>query len=148
MNEVVLSLGSNLGNRQENLQKAFAVLQNKIGNLVNYSKIYERPAWGFQGNDFYNAVVVLKTKLNPLEVLQSIKEIETRLGRNQKSINGVYQNRIIDIDILYYNNQILQTDELTVPHPKIQERNFVLVPLVEILPDFFHPVLQKDRKNY
>ena len=147
MNTLVLGLGTNLGNRWQNLHNALYYLELFVGKTQKTSPVYLTKAFGFNGNDFLNAVLVLQTSLLPVELLQKTQKIEELLGRRSKSINGQYSNRVIDIDILYYNDTILKTKDLQIPHSQIQFRNFVLQPLVDILPDFFHPELQKTHKE-
>ena len=147
MNIVVLGLGTNLGNRWQNLHNALYYLEAFVGKTQKVSPVYQTKAVGFDGNDFLNAVLVLQTHLSPAELLQKTKKIEKLLGRTSKSVNGQYSNRLIDIDILYFNNTVLKTKNLQIPHSQIQSRNFVLQPLVDILPDFFHPKLQKTHKE-
>jgi 2-amino-4-hydroxy-6-hydroxymethyldihydropteridine diphosphokinase len=147
LNIVVLGLGTNLGNRWQNLRNALYYLEVFVGETQKVSPVYQTKAFGFDGNDFLNAVLVLQTNLSPAELLQKTRKIEKLLGRRSKSINGQYSNRLIDIDILYYNDIVLKTKDLQIPHSQIQFRNFVLQPLVDILPDFFHPELQKTHKE-
>ncbi len=149
MNELkkaYISIGSNLGNRLQNLQNALFRLDAQVGKITAISKVYESEAWGFEANDFLNACVTLETYLTPEEVLLKILSIEKMLGRERFLEKG-YESRIIDIDIIYYGNEVVQTDRLTVPHPKLQDRKFVLMPLAEIAPQFYHPTLKKDTRN-
>jgi len=147
LNTVILGLGTNLGNRWQNLQNALYYLRVFVGEIDKISSVYETKAFGFDGNDFLNAVVSIKTKLLPEEVLRQTQKIKKLLGRTQKSVDGQYANRLIDIDILYFNDIILKTKDLQIPHSQIAFRNFVLYPLVDIFPDFFHPELQKTHKE-
>jgi len=146
MNKLTLALGSNLGNRFNNLEKALFYINLFIGNITAISKVYKTKSWGFEGNDFFNAAVNVLTPLTPDQVLTQTQRIEKILGRTQKSVNGNYHNRLIDIDILYFNSKVLNTNNLQIPHPGIPLRNFVLYPLLDILPEFIHPVLQKNHK--
>ena len=147
MPKAVLSLGSNLGDPLKNLQVAIDLLHLFAGRITGIAPVYQTVAWGFAGHDFYNTVVVLQTALPPQELLQKTQLIEKVIGRKSKSQNGQYQNRLIDIDILYYDDQLINTGDLKIPHPLIPQRNFVLKPLNDILPDFYHPVLQKTHKE-
>jgi len=147
MSQLILSLGSNLGNSFENLQQAVHYLQNRLGNIVQIAPVYQSPAWQFKGNDFLNTVAELQTDLSPAEILNKTREIEKLLGRKTKSENKNYTDRPIDIDILYIDDKILISDKLTVPHRLMHLRNFVLYPLNDILPDFLHPLLQKTTKE-
>ncbi len=138
---VYLSLGSNLGDRKEILEKAIVLLNEKVGVVVKQSKDYETAPWGVTDQpDFLNLAIEIRTPLKPLEVLEQTQSIENQLGRVRKEKWGA---RLIDIDILFYGNQIIDEPNLKVPHPLIQERDFVLSPMVEITPDFVHPVLGK-----
>ena len=147
MSKAVLSLGSNLGNPLKNLQDAVDLLHLFAGRITGIAPVYQTGAWGFDGYDFFNTVVVLQTALPPQELLQKTQLIERLIGRKSKSQDGQYQNRLIDIDILYYDNQYINRNDLQIPHPYISQRNFVLKPLTDLLPDFYHPVLQKTHKE-
>jgi len=143
---IYLSLGSNLGDKFNNLQDALFLLHKEAGDIISISNVYQTPAWGFDGDDFLNACICLETNLSPSCLLDRIFKVETELGRD-RSNNGGYQSRTVDIDILYYEHQIISTENLTVPHPKLQERRFVLKPLAEIAPQFYHPIINKDTRN-
>jgi 2-amino-4-hydroxy-6-hydroxymethyldihydropteridine diphosphokinase len=143
MNTVYLLLGSNLNDRMDSLQKAKEGIASEIGRISKVSSIYESEPWGFFAeNSFLNQVVKVETILNAGQVLETILKIETDLGRDRK-VNGSYISRIIDIDILFYNDEIINEDKLTVPHPKIAERMFTLLPLSEINKHYVHPGLHK-----
>ncbi|SHF51705.1 2-amino-4-hydroxy-6-hydroxymethyldihydropteridinediphosphokinase [Mariniphaga anaerophila] len=142
MHHVFLGIGGNLGNKQDNLTKVLLIIENKLGAIVKKSSVYETPPWGFDAEEnFWNIVVQIKTELAPEELLLSIKTIEKGFGRKPRKEN--YTSREMDIDILYYDNMVVDTEQLKIPHPHIPERLFVLVPLVEIAPGFSHPVLKK-----
>ena len=129
-----LALGTNIGNKRRNMITAAALLAERVGDVLALSGFYETEPWGFQSeNTFLNAALQLDTSLSPLELLKATQEIEIEMGRTQKS-NGAYHDRIIDIDILLYDNLVLQTPELTLPHPLMHERLFVMEPLAEIAP--------------
>ena len=147
MNKVVLALGSNLESKFDNLQSAVNYLNWFVGKVLNIAPVYQTKAWGFKGADFLNTVLLLETYKAPSEVLKLTQKIERILGRSQKSLEGQYHNRTIDIDILYFNHNVLNTKDLQIPHLHLHERNFVLKPLNDILPDFFHPLLQKNHKE-
>lgn len=148
MAKVFLGLGTNLGNKEENLRTAVRWIEEKIGKCLSLSSFYETAPWGFESeNQFLNAAACVETSLTPEEVLRTTQIIERELGRQKKSEAGVYTDRPIDIDILLYDGQILQTDGLTIPHPLMHERNFVMKPLAEIAPDVIHPVLQRTMKE-
>jgi 2-amino-4-hydroxy-6-hydroxymethyldihydropteridine diphosphokinase len=146
MNQAVLLLGSNLGNTSQNLENARLKLSKKAGKIINASSLYETPPWGFvHQNNFLNQVLIVETALNPFELLTVILETEQLMGRER---NGEgYQARIIDIDILYYNDMIIEEERLTVPHPLLHERMFAMAPLSEILPDYVHPIFKEDNKS-
>lgn len=138
-----LALGTNIGNRRRNMITAAALLAERVGDVLALSGFYETEPWGFQSdNTFLNGALQLETGLPPLELLKATQEIELEMGRTQKS-NGAYHDRIIDIDILLYDDLILQTPELTLPHPLMHERQFVMEPLAEIAPNVIHPVFKK-----
>ncbi|GAB4579263.1 MAG: 2-amino-4-hydroxy-6-hydroxymethyldihydropteridine diphosphokinase [Anaerolineales bacterium] len=135
-----LSLGTNLGNRETNIQNAIARLAPSV-RVSQASPIYETAPWGFEDQpNFLNMVVEGETDLPPRELLKCLKTLETDLGR---APTFRYGPRLIDLDILFYDDLILQTPELTIPHPKLHERAFVLVPLADIAPDWTHPVLHR-----
>lgn len=138
-----LALGTNIGNKRRNMITAAALLAERVGDVLALSGFYETEPWGFQSeNTFLNAALQLETSLSPLELLKATQQIEVEIGRTQKS-NGTYHDRIIDIDILLYDDLILQTPELTLPHPLMQDRRFVMEPLLEIAPNVVHPVFKK-----
>ena len=141
MNKTYLLLGSNLGNSIAQLEKAKKQIAQKIGVIKRSSGIYQTKAWGKTDQpDFFNQVIVVETKLDAAATMHSILSIEAKMGRIRDKKNDP---RIIDIDILFFNKEICQTTLLTLPHPLIQERNFVLVPLNELSPSFIHPVLKQ-----
>ena len=137
-----LSLGSNQGNRLEILQKSIDLLAIKSGNIKKISSVYQTKSWGFKGADFLNLVVELHTNLNPERLLQSILSIEKELGR-KKNISESYEDRPIDIDLLFFDDEIIFEPQLIVPHPQLAKRNFVLYPLSEIAANFIHPILKQ-----
>jgi 2-amino-4-hydroxy-6-hydroxymethyldihydropteridine diphosphokinase len=141
MNVVFLALGTNLGNRSRNLTDALSGIKEQIGRVLKMSSVYETEPWGFTSDSqFLNIVIKVETRLNPVAVLEAILRIELFLGRVRSE--NQYSSRIIDIDILFYEDEVIDTVDLKVPHPKLQERKFVLVPLCEIEPDLEHPVLK------
>ena len=138
---VYLLLGSNLGNRKEILDKAINLLSQKVGVVILQSKDYETAPWGITNQpDFLNLAVSIQTRLEPLQILEITQSIENQLGRVRKEKWGA---RLIDIDILFYGNEIIDEPNLKIPHPLLQERDFALTPLVEIAPNFVHPVFGK-----
>lgn len=147
MNQVVLMLGGNQGDVKETLLKTIKELTNKVGSITNQSAIYKTKAWGITDQpDFLNQAIVLKTNLLPEKVMEMCLSIEQILGRTRKE-NNKWGERIIDIDLIFYNNEIVDTPSLKIPHPFLHQRNFVLTPLTEILPNFLHPVLNKTIKE-
>ncbi len=139
-NTVYLLLGGNLGSREENLKRAIALLDEKIGKVISVSSLYETAAWGKTDQPaFLNQAVALQTNLSALEVLDRALSIEGELGRIRKDKWG---ERLIDIDLILFGNEIIHVpDKLQVPHPHMQNRKFVMEPLAEIAPDVVHPVL-------
>jgi len=144
MNSAILLLGTNLGDRRKNLQNACGLLGEKVGLIIKCSSIYETEPWGFNESQwFYNCALTLQTPFSSNELIKKVLEIETIMGRERKQIS-VYENRIIDIDILVFGSEISKTAELELPHPRLHLRKFVLLPLFEIVPDFIHPVTLKN----
>ena len=142
---VFLSLGTNQGDKSANLNRALQMLENRVGDMLQVSSVYGSSAWGFDGDDFENLVANFSTSLAAQQVLEEILNIENEMGRI-RSKNG-YQNRLIDIDILYFGNWIVKSKSLIIPHPFLHQRNFVLKPLHEIAPDFVHPFLLKSTEE-
>lgn len=140
-----LSLGTNLGNKEENLRAAMKLIEEQIGNIVSQSALYTSEPWGFMSeNSFLNNVVAVSTTMTPEKLLETTQHIELTLGRTRKSVNGQYADRLIDIDILFYDQQVTDTPALTLPHPLLHRRLFVLEPLNQIAPTLTHPILKKD----
>ena len=140
--QVILSLGSNQGNRLNNIQSAIDLIHREAGTVVKVSKLYETPAWGFEGEAFYNCALVLHTQRSAQTILEKVLGIEKKLGRVRSESEG-YQSRLIDIDLIAYNEEIINSKELQVPHPAMQERMFVLLPMRDLNLDWRHPILQK-----
>ncbi len=139
---VYLSLGANLGKREETIDKAVELLTAQVGPLIRRSSFFYSKPWGFESeHDFCNICASFDTALAPTSLLHITQQIEKELGRMKKSQNGNYSDRLIDIDILLYGDLIIDTPELTIPHKNMQERDFVMVPLHEIAPDL--PVFSK-----
>lgn len=142
MNQAILLLGCNLDDRKGNINKAVLLIEEKIGAIVCKSSIYESEPWGFEAEQpFLNQVLEVQTSHSPNDLLQHIHQIENELGRQR--LQAGYESRTMDIDILFYDDLILNTDHLKIPHPEIRNRRFVLEPLNEIFPDLLHPALQK-----
>ena len=138
---VYLGLGTNIGDKEHNLNVAIIALSQEVGLLMRQSEFYVSNPWGFDSeNKFLNAVVLVETNLSPFDLLAKTQELERNIGRATKSING-YSDRLIDIDILFYDNLIIVQPTLKIPHPHIVERDFVLIPLAEIAPELVHPVV-------
>ena len=145
---VYLGLGTNLGNKEQNLRMAVQKIEERIGEIVSLSAFYVTAPWGFASdNSFLNAVVCVETSLRPLEILKETQAVERELGRTSKSMGGVYSDRLIDIDLLLYGDTIMDEEGLILPHPLMTERRFVMEPLAEIAPDVMHPVLHKTMKE-
>lgn len=141
---VILSLGSNLGNRIEYLKEAIRKLRKAFENEFLESSFYETEPWGFiSENKFLNCCVSFSTSMKPLEILKLTQEIEKQLGRKSKTQKMNYESRVIDIDILYYGNVVMNTKRLTLPHPRLYSRKFVLVPLSEIHPNWLDVKYEK-----
>lgn len=146
--KVYLGLGTNLGDKEGNLRIALQKIEERIGNLVSLSAFYATAPWGFSSdNSFLNAVLCADTDLAPMEVLRMTQAIEREMGRVHKSVNGLYSDRVIDIDLLIYEDLVLCSDELTLPHPLMAGRRFVMEPLAEIAPGVVHPLLRRTMKE-
>jgi len=140
--KVYLLLGSNLGDRLQVLQAARESVETQIGGIIAFSSIYETAPWGVLNQPaFLNQVLEIETELAPEEILRIILEIEHELGRVRYERWGA---RVIDIDMLYFDSMILDSARLTLPHPRLHERRFTLIPLAEIAPHFLHPIFKKD----
>ncbi len=145
MNTAYLLLGGNIGAKEENLKHAIALMEEKLGSTSKKSNIFITAAWGNQNQpEFYNQAIKIETKLSAADLLKRALEVEELLGR--KRGNDKWQERIIDIDILFYNDEIIDSIELQIPHPFIQERKFVLVPMNEIASELIHPIFKKSIK--
>ena len=132
--ELYLSLGSNLGDREQMLHRAIALIDERIGTVQRVSSFIETEPWGFQSeHPFLNAACMVLTKLSPEQCLAETQQIERELGRTTKSKDGIYHDRPIDIDLLLYGDLKLSTPKLTLPHPRMYERDFVMIPLREIM---------------
>lgn len=142
-NGIYLLLGSNLGDRMANMAKALDLIEKEVGQVISQSQLYETDAWGIKEQDsFLNQVIEIATNLNAHALLKQILEIEKTMGRERIEKWG---ERLIDLDILYYGNMIIEEAELKIPHPHIAERRFTLVPLCEIAPLLVHPVTRKNQ---
>lgn len=144
-NKLFLSLGGNIGDTQSNIAKAYSLIEKKVGVILKQSNIIETVAWGMEENtpNFKNSAILVETLLDHRSVLDETKKIEKMIGRNKKSSKGKYQDRLIDIDIIFFNNQSIEQEDLIIPHQFAHEREFVLKPIQELAPDFIHPTLKK-----
>lgn len=143
MSLVYMSLGSNLGERFEMINKAITEIEKTIGSVMARSAFYETESWGYESaNKFINACIAVRTDIPANECIILLKNTESLLGRKKTTKNG-YSDRLIDIDILFYDDMVINEDNLIIPHPMMHKRNFVLTPLCEIAPDIIHPVLKK-----
>jgi len=141
MNKVYLLLGGNIGDRLVNFEKAKQLLKKQVGKIIGHSGIYETASWGNTNQpDFLNQVLMIETKLTAEQIMEQILSIENKMGRVRTEKNA---SRVIDIDILFFNEDIIETRSIVIPHPQIQNRNFVLYPLNELAPQLTHPVLKK-----
>ena len=144
--KVIFSLGSNQGNRQENIQKCIEFIHQEIGLVIGVSKLYETPSWGFESDNFYNCALILSTSFSANKIFRKITGIEKKIGRIPKESSD-YEARIIDIDIIAIENEIIATQLLNIPHNEMQNRLFVLQPMLDLNLDWIHPVLQKSVKE-
>ena len=146
LNITYIGLGSNKGNKMSLLQSAVETIYESIGFIKKISRIYKSKALGFEGDDFFNAVICVETKLNPNQLLLKLLDIEIEMGRVRQH-NGLYESRTLDLDILLYNDDIIDEEKLTIPHPKMHERRFVLEPLASINKTIIHPKFQKTSED-
>ena len=142
MNNAFLITGGNLGDRKRNLETAVSLIEKNTGVIKRLSSVYETEPWGVEGQpNYYNLVIEMLTSLDAQTLMDNLLQIEQEMGRVRTEKYGA---RTIDIDILFFNDEIINTDTLTIPHPRLHERRFVLQPLAEIAPELTHPVLQKN----
>jgi 2-amino-4-hydroxy-6-hydroxymethyldihydropteridine diphosphokinase len=138
MNEVFILLGGNLGDKSKIFEETRKLISERVGRVIKLSSVYVTESWGFKSHSFWNQVLIAETNLKPQEILQQTQDIEKIMGRSRISTH--YEARTIDIDLLFYNDLVLNTVDLILPHPKIEERKFVLVPLNEIAPEKRNPL--------
>lgn len=144
MAKVYLGLGTNLGDKEKNLRDAVEKIKKRVGNVHSLSAFYATAPWGFKSeNTFLNAAVDVETVLSPRELLAATQQIEREMGRTAKSANHTYADRLIDIDLLMYDDLVISEPDLVLPHPLMHERRFVMEPLAEIAPDLVHPFLKE-----
>lgn len=148
MTRCYILFGSNQGDKEALLERACALIQERCGLLAERSQPYSSEPWGFEAKEwFLNELLVVETELEPDVLMDTLLNIEKVLGRVRHPEHKGYASRTVDLDILYYGDRILQTAKVTVPHPRLHLRRFVLVPLCELVPDFLHPVLQKSQEQ-
>ena len=141
MNKVYLLIGGNIGDRLANLNTAIDCIEKLCGKMLKASAIYETEAWGFKDQAaFLNQALLIETEMGAAQLMQTLLDVEKQLGRIRINPLGP---RTIDIDIIYFNEEIVDTEIVSIPHPRLAERNFVLMPLVEIAPNYIHPVFNK-----
>lgn len=146
MHHVFLGIGGNIGNKPENFRKVHHLVASGIGKITAISSVYESPPWGFHADEnFWNQVLKAETELSQDEILSEIEKIESSFNRKRHSEK--YTSREMDVDILYYDDIFIENDDLIIPHPRLHQRLFVLVPLTEIAPDFKHPLFRLTSKQ-
>jgi 2-amino-4-hydroxy-6-hydroxymethyldihydropteridine diphosphokinase len=140
--QIVLSIGSNQGNRLENIQNCIHLIHQEVGTVIRVSKLYETPAWGFESDAFYNCALLLHTNLSAQKILNLVLKVEKQLGRIRSEQQG-YQSRLIDVDLITFDDEVIESEKLKIPHPLMQNRNFVLLPMQDLKLDWKHPVFYK-----
>ena len=140
--QVILSLGSNQGNRLENIENCLQLIHQEVGTVIKVSRLYETPAWGFESDAFYNCTVVIHSTNSAQKILNQVLKVEKKLGRIRDNKVG-YQSRIIDIDLISFDEEIIDSEKLQIPHPLMHNRKFVLLPIQDLNLDWKHPILKK-----
>ncbi|CAN1498602.1 COG1428 Deoxynucleoside kinases [Flavobacteriaceae bacterium] len=140
--QVILSLGSNEGNRLKNIELCLELIHQEIGTIIKVSSLYETPSWGFESEAFFNCALLLHTSKTPEQILEQILQVEKKLGRIRNEKSG-YQSRIIDVDMIAFEEEIINLEHLQIPHPLMQNRKFVLLPFKDLNVDWHHPILKK-----
>ncbi|WP_298305751.1 2-amino-4-hydroxy-6-hydroxymethyldihydropteridine diphosphokinase [Flavobacterium sp.] len=140
--QVILSLGSNQGNRLENIEHCIDLLHQEVGTVVKVSSLFESDSWGFSSDSFYNCAVLIHTHKNPQKLLKNILKVEKKLGR-VRTESSDYQPRVIDVDMISFDDEIMESESLQIPHKHLQDRLFVLLPMMEVVSDWTHPISQK-----
>lgn len=140
--QVILSLGSNQGNRLENIEYCIDLLHHEVGTVVKVSSLFESDSWGFSSDSFYNCAVLIHTHKNPQKLLKNILKVEKKLGR-VRTESSDYQPRVIDVDMISFDDEILESESLQIPHKHLHDRLFVLLPMMEVVSDWTHPISQK-----
>jgi len=140
---VFILIGSNVGDRKGHVDKACEMISGICGEIVEKSPVYESEPWGFEAEQwFLNQVIMVRTEMSPDDLMKQLLEIEQMLGRDRTTPHEGYVSRPMDLDILYYDNQIVDTEFVTAPHPRLHLRRFTLLPLCDIAPDFIHPKMK------
>lgn len=143
-NQVYLLLGGNQGDVGRAFSQTLELIRASVGSIKTLSPVYRSEPWGFEASEsFLNQVVIVNTALDPEDLLKEILDIEKKMGRERDDQSDRYSSRPIDIDILFYNDSIINSHDLVVPHPRLHQRNFTLIPLNDISPGFYHPVFKK-----
>ncbi|MCW2121160.1 2-amino-4-hydroxy-6-hydroxymethyldihydropteridine diphosphokinase [Flavobacterium sp. 7A] len=140
--KIVLSLGTNQGDKLENILLCIQLIKEKIGMVTQISKVYQTPSWGFESDVFFNCAIEVESVQCPHEILQSALSIEQEMGRTRSGIVG-YESRIIDVDLIFYGAATIDTEELKIPHPLMQERKFVLMPISDFNLKWEHPIFKQ-----
>jgi 2-amino-4-hydroxy-6-hydroxymethyldihydropteridine diphosphokinase len=140
--QVILSLGSNQGNRLENIEHCIDLLHQEVGTVVKVSTLFESDSWGFSSDSFYNCAVLIHTHKNPQKLLKNILKVEKKLGR-VRTESSDYQPRVIDVDMISFDDEIIESESLQIPHKHLQDRLFVILPMMEVVSDWTHPISQK-----
>ena len=144
----LILLGSNLGDREMLIKSAIDMIGKNCGNVLSYSRIYETEPWGFDAeNNFLNQIISIQTDLRPHDLLKELLSIEAILGRKRNEYATTYESRPMDLDILYYDDLIINDNDLILPHPRLHRRRFTLLPLCDIAPDLKHPLFNKSNKT-
>lgn len=144
MNNIILLLGANLGKINQNFEIVTLLINQNIGKILKTSSLYQSEPWGFETPElFINQVIEVQSDLSAFEILKETQAIEKQIGRKTKSVNQEYSSRLMDVDILFFNNDIIESETLTIPHPRLHLRNFTLLPLTEVIPNYNHPKLNK-----
>lgn len=142
-NKIVLSIGSNQGDRKSLIQQAIDIINQEVATVIAVSKLYESPSWGFESEPFYNCAVLIHTSKTASKILTKVLKLEKQLGRVRSDEKG-YSSRTIDVDLISFNDEIIATSNLNIPHPQMHNRLFVLLPMRDLATDFIHPVLQQN----
>ncbi|MBF4518543.1 2-amino-4-hydroxy-6-hydroxymethyldihydropteridine diphosphokinase [Flavobacterium sp. ANB] len=140
--QVVLSIGSNQGDRLTNIQSCIALIHQEVGTVIEVSRLYETPSWGFESDAFYNCALLLHTTSSAQKILNQVLKVEKQLGRIRSNQEG-YQSRLIDVDLIVFDNEIIDSEKLQIPHPLMQNRKFVLLPMQDLKLNWKHPIFHK-----